>query len=151
MTRFMMTLEEAVELVLYAFKNGENGDIFVQKAPAATIADLASAIKELYNADVPIKKIGTRHGEKLFETLVNREEMAKVDETEKYFKIPADTRDLNYNKYFNEGESSVDAVKEYTSHNTRRLNLKEVKDLLMTLRIVRQDILNEKLIPVYEP
>jgi UDP-glucose 4-epimerase len=141
MTRFLMTLENAVELVLYAFENGQNGDIYVQKAPASTIAVLAQALKELYKSDVPVKVIGTRHGEKLYETLVNREEMAKADDVGGYFRIPADTRDLNYSKFFTEGESRVSEVEDYTSHNTERLDVTGTKELLMKLSIIREDVL----------
>jgi UDP-N-acetylglucosamine 4,6-dehydratase len=151
MTRFMMTLDEAVELVLFAFNNGENGDIFVQKSPATTIGTLAQALKELYNSTLEVKIIGTRHGEKLYETLVNREEMAKVIDEGKYFRIPADTRDLNYNKFFTEGETRVSEVDEYTSHNTQRLSVEETKDLLLKLHSIREDILNEKRENVYTP
>lgn len=151
MTRFMMTLDEAVELVLFAFNNGENGDIFVQKSPATTIGTLARALKELYNSTQEVKIIGTRHGEKLYETLVNREEMAKVIDEDNYFRIPADTRDLNYNKFFTEGETKVSEVDEYTSHNTQRLNIEETKNLLLKLHSVREDILNEKRENVYSP
>lgn len=151
MTRFMMTLEDAVELVLFAFHNGNNGDIFVQKSPAATIGDLAQALKELYKSKSEIRIIGTRHGEKLFETLVNREEMVKAVDEGDYYRIPADTRDLNYNKYFTEGESKVNESEEYNSHNTQRLNVEETKQLLLRLRIVREDVLNEKHDRTYEP
>ena len=151
MTRFMMTLEDAVELVLFAFKNGSNGDIFVQKSPAVTIADLAQALKELYASDISVKTIGTRHGEKLYETLVNREEMAKAKDVGNYFRIPADTRDLNYNKFFTEGESKVTVAEEYTSHNTQRLNVEETKKLLLKLHFIREDILKEKPQPYFEP
>lgn len=151
MTRFMMTLEDAVELVLFAFNNGENGDIFVQKSPSSTIRDLAQALKELYNSSSEIKTIGTRHGEKLYETLVNREEMVKAVDEGNYYRIPADTRDLNYNKFFTEGESEVNLAGEYTSHNTRRLNVEETKNLLLKLHSIREDILNEKRDHVYTP
>jgi UDP-glucose 4-epimerase len=151
MTRFMMTLEDAVELVLYAFAHGVNGDIFVQKSPATTIADLSRALKELYKSEVPVNIIGTRHGEKLFETLVNREEMAKAEDVEDYYRIPADTRDLNYNKFFTEGESKVTQAEEYTSHNTRILNVEETKKLLLKLHFIREDILKEKPEPIFEP
>ena len=151
MTRFMMTLEDAVDLVLFAFENGRNGDIFVQKSPAATIADLAQALKELYNASNPIRIIGTRHGEKLYETLVNREEMAKADDLGNYFRVSADTRDLNYGKYFTEGESKVAEVDDYTSHNTQRLDVEQTKELLKRLSFIRRDILKETLPPSYEP
>jgi UDP-glucose 4-epimerase len=125
MTRFMMTLESAVELVLFAFEQGVNGDIFVQKAPAATIETLAQAMLKLYKANNPIRIIGTRHGEKLYETLVNREEMAKSDDLGDYFRIPADNRDLNYSKFFTEGEEQLASTDDYTSHNTRRLSVEE--------------------------
>jgi UDP-N-acetylglucosamine 4,6-dehydratase/5-epimerase len=151
MTRFMMTLEEAVELVLFAFAHGNNGDIFVQKSPASTIADLAQALKELYKSDVPVNIIGTRHGEKLYETLVNREEMVKAIDEGNYYRIPADTRDLNYNKFFTEGEAKVSYTAEYTSHNTSRLNVEGTKQLLLKLRSIREDVLEEKSAPTYEP
>ncbi len=140
MTRFMMTLDDAVDLVYYAFKNGQNGDIFVQKAPAATIETLAKALLELYNADSEIKIIGTRHGEKLYETLVNREEMVKVNDLGEYYRIPADTRDLNYNLYFSEGKQDVSKVEEYTSHNTVRLDVEGMKKLLLKLPSIQKDI-----------
>jgi UDP-N-acetylglucosamine 4,6-dehydratase len=151
MTRFMMTLEDAVELVLFAFQNGSNGDIFVQKSPASTIGDLAQALKEMYKSDVPVKIIGTRHGEKLYETLVNREEMAKAEDLKDYYKIPADTRDLNYNKFFTEGESKVSMAEEYTSHNTERLDVEGTKKLLLRLHSIREDVLNETPKPYFEP
>ncbi len=149
MTRFMMTLEDAVELVLFAFKNGNNGDIFVQKSPASTINDLAEALKELYAVSNKIKVIGTRHGEKLFETLVNREEMVKAVDEGNYYRIPADTRDLNYNRFFTEGESRVNETEEYNSHNTKRLDVKETKELLLKLHSIRKDVLNEKPLHIY--
>jgi UDP-N-acetylglucosamine 4,6-dehydratase/5-epimerase len=139
MTRFMMTLEDAVELVLFAFQNGINGDIFVQKSPASTIHDLAVAIKELYKAENEIRIIGTRHGEKLYETLVNREEMVKAEDMGNYYRIPADTRDLNYGKYFTEGESKVSLIEEYNSHNTERLDVEGTKRLLLKLQAIRKD------------
>ena len=151
MTRYMMTLEDAVELVLFAFQNGNNGDIFVQKSPACTIEVLAKALLELYNAKNNIRVIGTRHGEKLFETLVNKEEMAKAEDLENYYRVPADTRDLNYGKYFSEGEERIGEVEEYTSHNTYRMNVEETKELLMKLRFIREDVLGEKESDVYEP
>jgi UDP-glucose 4-epimerase len=151
MTRFLMTLDGAVDLVLYAYANGQNGDIFVQKAPASTIAVLAQALKELYKSDVPVKVIGTRHGEKLYETLVNREEMAKAEDMGDYFRIPADTRDLNYSKFFTEGEEKVSAVEDYTSHNTTRLDVEATKKLLLQLRSVREDVTGEGGGAVYEP
>ncbi|MCK4664911.1 MAG: polysaccharide biosynthesis protein [Bacteroidales bacterium] len=140
MTRFMMTLDDSVELVLYAFKHGKPGDIFVQKSPASTIRDLAQAIKELYNADNEIKIIGTRHGEKLFESLVNREEMVKAEDLGNYYRIPADVRDLNYNQYFSEGEDKISEVEEYTSHNTTRLDVEGTKKLLLKLDFIKKDI-----------
>jgi len=140
MTRFMMTLEEAVELVLYTFNHGEQGDIFVQKSPASTIETVAKALLKLLKANNEIRIIGTRHGEKLYETLVNREEMAKVTDLGNYYKIPADTRDLNYEKYFTEGESKVSAIEEYTSHNTQRLGLEETMKLLLKLDLVNESI-----------
>ncbi|NLA50306.1 MAG: polysaccharide biosynthesis protein [Bacteroidales bacterium] len=151
MTRFMMSLESAVELVLFAFNNGSNGDIFVMKSPATTIATLAQAIKELYKSDSSIKIIGSRHGEKLYETLINREEMVKAVDVGDFFRIPADTRDLNYNKFFTEGTQEVSQADEYNSHNTQRLSIEETKELLLTLRFIRQDVLNEKREIVYEP
>lgn len=151
MTRFMMTLEDAVDLVLFAFNNGQNGDIFVQKSPAATIETVAKALLELYNSNSEIKVIGIRHGEKIFETLVNREEMAKAEDLKNYYRIPADTRDLNYNKFFLEGESKIIQTEEYTSHNTYRLNLEETKELLLKLRFIREDVLGEKLEDIYAP
>jgi UDP-glucose 4-epimerase len=140
MTRFMMTLEDAVDLVLYAFENGENGDLFVQKAPSATLNVLASALKELYKSEVPVKTIGTRHGEKLYETLVTREEMAKHIDMGEYFRIPSDNRDLNYDKYFVEGQEEISIIEDYHSHNTKRLSLDEMKILLLKLDIVRKDL-----------
>ncbi len=151
MTRFMMTLDEAVELVWFAFNNAHNGDMFVQKAPAATIHVLAEALVELYNASNPINIIGTRHGEKLYETLVNREEMAKAIDMGDYYRIPADNRDLNYGKYFTEGQSNVSKVEDYTSHNTHRLDVEGMKELLLKLPMIRQDVLGEDISNVYEP
>lgn len=140
MTRFMMTLDDAVNLVLYAFRHGNQGDRFVQKAPASTIKDLAQALKELYKVDNEIKIIGTRHGEKLYESLVNREEMVKVEDMGDYYRIPADHRDLNYNSYFSEGDDSISKVTEYTSHNTTRLDVEGTKKLLLKLDFIREDI-----------
>jgi len=140
MTRFMMTLDDAVNLVLYAFENGVNGDLFVQKAPAATLMVLATALKELYRADNEIKIIGTRHGEKLYETLVTREEMFRAQDMGNYYRIPIDDRDLNYDKYFVEGVEDITKVEEYHSHNTHRLNVEEMKQLLMKLEEVRGDV-----------
>ena len=140
MTRFMMTLKESVELVLFAFNNGKPGDIFVQKSPASTIDTLAKALKDLYNSNNKIKYIGTRHGEKLFETLVNREEMIKAIDLKNYFRIPADIRDLNYDQYFSKGEDRISQVEEYTSHNTKRLDVEGTKKLLLKLDFIREDI-----------
>ncbi|MBE0637937.1 MAG: polysaccharide biosynthesis protein [Bacteroidales bacterium] len=151
MTRFMMTLDDAVELVWFAFNNAANGDMFVQKAPAATVEVLALALKDLYNAGNPINIIGTRHGEKLFETLVNREEMAKAVDMGQYYRIPADNRDLNYGKYFTEGEARVSEVQDYTSHNTERIDVEAMKELLMKLPIIRKDILGQDITHIYEP
>ena len=141
MTRYMMTLDDAVDLVLYAFEHGHSGDLFVQKAPAATLSVLAEALKQLYNADNEVKTIGTRHGEKLYETLVTREEMFKAEDMGNYFRIPADSRDLNYDKFFIEGEEDISKVEDYHSHNTRRLNVEEMKELLLKLSEVREDVL----------
>jgi len=140
MTRYMMTLEDAVDLVIFAFKNGNPGDIFVQKSPATTIEVLAKALLEIYKANNPVKIIGTRHGEKLYETLVNREEMVKAEDLGNFYRIPADTRDLNYNRFFIEGEAQIAQMEEYTSHNTSRLNLEETKQLLLKLDSIREDI-----------
>ena len=134
MTRFMMSLDSAVELVLHAFTHGASGDIFVQKAPASTVADVAMAIRELLDQpNHPIDVIGTRHGEKLYETLLTREEMVGADDQGEYFRIPPDNRDLNYDKYFEQGEDSISGALDYNSHNTRRLDLAQTKDLLMSL------------------
>jgi len=140
MTRFLMSLEESVDLVLYAFEHAQPGDIFVQKAPASTVGDLAQALRELTGRDNPIKVIGTRHGEKLYESLVSREEMARADDLGGYYRIPADSRDLNYDKYFVEGETSISAIDDYTSHNTRRLSIPEVKEVLMRLQMVKEAV-----------
>ena len=140
MTRFMMTLDDAVDLVLFAFNNGKQGDIFVQKSPASTIEVLALALKELYNANNPIKIIGTRHGEKLYEVLVNREDMVKADDMGDFYRVPADTRDLNYESYFSEGNDDVGKVDDYHSHNTERLDLEGTKNLLLKLDSIRKDL-----------
>jgi UDP-N-acetylglucosamine 4,6-dehydratase/5-epimerase len=139
MTRFMMTLEDAVDLVLYAFKNGKPGDIFVQKAPACTVETLAKGIIELYNAKSEIKVIGTRHGEKVYETLVNREEMVRAEDLGDYYRINPDSRDLNYERYFSEGESAVSKMEDYTSHNTKILDVEGVKKLLLKLDLISKD------------
>ena len=141
MTRFLMSLEDSVDLVLHAYGHGRQGDIFIQKAPASTIADLAQALKEIFNRDNPVKIIGTRHGEKLYESLVSREEMARAEDMGRYFRIPADDRDLNYKKYFVEGEAKISEVVDYTSHNTERLDVEGVKQLLLKLDYI-QEMLN---------
>ena len=140
MTRFLMSLEESVALVLYAFEHARPGDIFVQKAPASTVGDLAQAIRELLRNDHEVKVIGTRHGEKLYESLVSREEMAHAEDLGDYYRLPADSRDLNYNKYFVEGETQISNIDDYTSHNTRRLSVAQVKDVLMKLEMIRQAV-----------
>ncbi len=140
MTRFMMTLEDAVDLVLFAYENGKNGDIFVQKSPASTIHDLAQALIELYGAKSKVKVIGTRHGEKLYETLVNREEMAKSTDMGNYFRVKSDNRDLNYESYFSEGQEKLSVLEDYHSHNTERLDVDGTKRLLMKLEMIRKDL-----------
>jgi UDP-glucose 4-epimerase len=140
MTRFMMTLEDAVDLVLYAFEHGKNGDLFVQKSPAATLEVLAKSLFKLYKLDGTIRIIGTRHGEKLYESLVTREEMAKAEELDNYYRIPCDDRDLNYNKYFVEGEEKVSKYNDYHSHNTQNLDVNEMIKLLLKLHIIQQDV-----------
>tara|TARA_B110000211_G_scaffold61909_1_gene70258 strand:- start:4052 stop:5104 length:1053 start_codon:yes stop_codon:yes gene_type:complete len=145
MTRFMMTLDDAVDLVLFAFKNGKNGDIFVQKAPAATILTLTKALLKLYNSTNEIKIIGTRHGEKLYEALVNREDMAKAEDMKEYYRIPADNRDLNYNRFFTEGVENISNIEDYHSHNTDQLDQKGITELLLKLPFIRHDVLKEEL------
>ena len=146
MTRFMMTLDDAVDLVIYAFTHGENGDLFVQKAPAATLDVLAEALKQTYTkidpkyGETEVKVIGTRHGEKLYETLVTREEMAKAEDMGGYYRIPCDNRDLNYDKYFSVGDHKVEQVEEYHSHNTARLDVEGMKNLLLKLNFIREDL-----------
>lgn len=146
MTRFMMTLDDAVDLVVYAFTHAHNGDLFVQKAPAATLDTLAKALKEIYAkvdpkyGETEVKVIGTRHGEKLYETLVTREEMAKAIDMGNYFRIPCDTRDLNYDKFFTEGNEEMSKIEDYHSHNTRRLDVEGMKEQLMRLRFVQADL-----------
>ena len=140
MTRFLMSLDEAVELVLFAFKHGDPGDLFVNKAPASNIADLAKALKELLDADNNIKIIGTRHGEKLFETLCTREEMIKAEDMGGFFRIPADNRGLNYSSYFSEGEKELSTIKDYNSHNTEQKDIEGIKQLLMKLDFVKQEL-----------
>lgn len=143
MTRFMMTLEDAVDLVLYAFENANQGDLFVQKAPSATVGTLAQALIELYKSTSEIKVIGTRHGEKLYETLVNREDMVKAEDFGEYYRIPADNRDLNYEQFFSEGTPELANLDEYHSHNTSILDVDGMKKLLLKLPIIRKDILGE--------
>ena len=143
MTRFLMSLDDAVDLVLYAYNHGRQGDTFVQKAPASTIADLATALLELFDADNDIRVIGTRHGEKLYETLLTREEMAYAEDLGDYYRIPADNRDLNYNKYFVEGEPRVSKAQDYHSHNTRRLNVAQIKEKLLGLDYIRRELKGE--------
>ncbi|MBE6400932.1 MAG: NAD-dependent epimerase/dehydratase family protein [Verrucomicrobia bacterium] len=140
MTRFMMTLDDAVDLVLYAFEHGNGGDLFVQKAPAATLDVLADALKELYKSDATVRVIGTRHGEKLYETLVSREEMAKAEDMGEYFRIPCDTRDLNYDKFFVDGQEKVSVIEDYHSHNTARLDVEGMKKLLLKLEMIREEV-----------
>ena len=140
MTRFMMTLDDAVDLVIYAFQHGHNGDLFVQKAPAATLDVLATALKDLYHSDAEVKVIGTRHGEKLYETLVTREEMSKAIDMGDYYRIPCDTRDLNYDKFFVEGSEEVSRIEDYHSHNTHRLDVEGMKQLLLRLSFIREDL-----------
>ncbi len=140
MTRFLMSLEDSVDLVLYAFEHGKQGDIFVQKAPASTVADLAEAIKELLKKDEPVRIIGTRHGEKLYESLISREEMVKAEDLGGYYRIPADNRDLNYAQYFSEGEEKISHQEDYTSHNTERLNVEQVKTLLLKLDYIKEEL-----------
>lgn len=146
MTRFMMTLDDAVDLVIYAFTHGHNGDLFVQKAPAATLSTLAEALKQIYAkvdpkyGEIEVKVIGTRHGEKLYETLVTREEMAKAIDMGNYYRIPCDTRDLNYDKFFTEGNEEVSKIEDYHSHNTARLDVEGMKEQLMRLRFIQADL-----------
>lgn len=137
MTRFLMSLEDSVDLVLHAFEHGQQGDIFVQKAPASTIEDLATALTQMFGGHSAIQIIGTRHGEKLYESLVSREEMAKAEDRGRYYRIPADNRDLNYDKFILEGEPNANEVDDYTSHNTARLTVPQIKELLLTLPYVR--------------
>ena len=141
MTRFLMSLDEAVELVLYAFKNGESGDIVVQKSPASTIADLAQALKELFEVNNEIKIIGTRHGEKLYETLLTKEELAKAVDMGGFYKIPSDKRDLNYDRFFLEGDNKLSSQDEYNSHNTTRLTISEIKEKLLQIEYVKEELI----------
>lgn len=143
MTRFLMSLDEAVELVLFAFEHGNQGDLFVNKAPAGTIGDLAQALKELSNATNEIKVIGTRHGEKLYETLCTREEMIKAEDMGEFYRVPADNRDLNYAQYFSEGEQDISKIEDYHSHNTEQLGVEGMKKLLVKLPLIRKEIFGE--------
>ena len=140
MTRYLMSLEDSVELVLYAFKNAQQGDIFVRKSPACTVGDLAEAIKQLFNEKAQTKLIGTRHGEKLYETLVSREELARAESKNQYFCIPADSRDLNYKQYFSDGDVQVSTQEDYTSHNTTRLSVDEIKSTLLKLDYIVEQL-----------
>jgi UDP-glucose 4-epimerase len=140
MTRFLMSLEDSVDLVLHAFEHGQQGDIFIQKAPASTIQDLAQALKNLFKRDNPIRVIGTRHGEKLYESLVSREEMSKAEDMGRYYRIPADNRDLNYKKYFVEGEQKISDLDDYTSHNTHRLDVAGIMDVLLRLDYIQEEL-----------
>ena len=141
MTRFLMSLDESINLVLFSYEKGVNGDIFVQKSPASTIIDLATALKEIFNANNKIEIIGTRHGEKLYETLLGKEDMARAEDLGAYYRVPADTRDLNYNVYFDKGVcESSQSIEEYSSHNTERLNVQQIKEKLLTLDIVKENI-----------
>lgn len=140
MTRYLMSLEDAVDLVIYAFNNARQGDIFVQKAPASTIMDLAVAIKELFHSDTPIKVIGTRHGEKLYETLLTREERVNAEDLGGYYRIVPDDRDLNYGKFFTEGEKRISEIEDYNSHNTKRLNVEEIKKMLLSLADIQGEL-----------
>jgi UDP-N-acetylglucosamine 4,6-dehydratase len=140
MTRFLMSLDDSVDLVLHAYGCGQQGDIFVQKAPAATIGDLVQALKEIFNASNPLQIVGTRHGEKLYESLVSREEMARVEDMRQYYRIPADNRDLNYAMYFTDGQKEISALDDYTSHNTERLSVAQVKELLLKLDFIQRHL-----------
>ena len=140
MTRFLMSLEDSVDLVLYAFEHGSQGDIFVQKAPASTVADMAQALKEIFKKDNPVGIIGTRHGEKLYESLISREEMAKAEDMGDYYRIPSDNRDLNYAQFFSEGEEKLSHLDDYTSHNTERLDVERIKKLLLKLDYIKEEL-----------
>jgi UDP-N-acetylglucosamine 4,6-dehydratase len=140
MTRYLMSLDDSVALVRHAYDHGQQGDIFVQKAPAATIATLVQALKEIFNCSNPIQIVGTRHGEKLYETLVSREEMARVQDMQRYYRIPADNRDLNYAMYFTHGHEEISSLDDYTSHNTERLDVTQVKELLLKLDFIQRHL-----------
>lgn len=138
MTRFLMSLEDSVDLVLHAFEHAKQGDIFIKKSPASTVGDLAQALQEIFGREAPVNIIGTRHGEKLYESLISREEMAKADDIGRYYRIPADNRDLNYKKYFVEGEQNISDLDDYTSHNTERLDVPQVKSVLLKLAYIQE-------------
>ena len=140
MTRFLMSLEESVDLVLYAYEHGKQGDIFVKKAPASTVSDLEQAIKELFNKNNEVRIIGTRHGEKLYESLISREEMAHAHDMGDYYRLPADNRDLNYAKYFSEGEEEISHLEDFTSHNTKQLSVEQIKSLLLKLDYIKEQL-----------
>jgi len=140
MTRFLMSLEDSVDLVKHAYENGNQGDIFVQKAPASTVIDLAQALKEIFDKDNPVRVIGTRHGEKLYETLISREEMSKAEDCGNYYRIPADNRDLNYSQYFSKGLEKISNLDDYTSHNTTLLNVGQIKALLLKLDYIQEEL-----------
>jgi UDP-glucose 4-epimerase len=140
MTRFLMSLEDSVDLVLHAFEHGKQGDIFIQKAPASKVADLAQALKELMMKDNSVRVIGTRHGEKLYESLISREEMAKAEDMGDYYRIPLDNRDLNYARFVSEGEEKISHFEDYTSHNTERLNVEQLKKLLLKLDFIKEEL-----------
>jgi len=140
MTRFLMSLDEAVDLVLHAFKYGKQGDVWVHKAPASTIQDLSSALMDIFDTKVNVKIIGTRHGEKLYETLVTREEMLKAEDWDKYFRIRADNRDLNYNKFLASGETKISGLSDFNSHNTKRLTVEEIKQKLMAIEYIKNEL-----------
>jgi UDP-N-acetylglucosamine 4,6-dehydratase len=148
MTRFLMSLDESVDLVVHAFLHAQQGDIFVQKAPASTIADLVQALKEIFNRDNPVRIVGTRHGEKLYESLVSREEMARIEDMGNYYRIPADNRDLNYAMYFTDGQERISQLDDYTSHNTDRLDVIRVKELLLQLDFIQQQLRGQDPTPV---
>lgn len=148
MTRFLMSLDDSVDLVVHAFRHAQQGDIFVQKAPASTIADLVQALKEIFNRDNPVRIVGTRHGEKLYESLVSREEMARIEDMGNYYRIPADNRDLNYAMYFTDGEERISQLDDYTSHNTDRLTVPQVKELLLKLDFIQAHLLGQNPAPV---
>ena len=147
MTRFIMSLDEAVDLVLFAFEHGENGDLLIQKAPACTIETLAKAVVKLYGANVPVNVIGTRHGEKVYETLVTREEMTRAEDLGHYYRVAADVRDLNYDKYLDKGDHAITKAEEFHSHNTTRLDVDQMVELLKTVKYIREDMGLDPIVP----